>query len=104
MVTNAKQHKIVFTNDAKNEMDNIYNYISNKLYAVEAAKKLMRKVDKAIQDLKDMPRKYVTVKKFDKLKLEYRRIVIENYAVIYTIDEEKKLYILYICIMVEVII
>lgn len=91
MNINEKQYKIVFTNDARKEMDDIYYYISDKLYALKAAKKLMRKVDNAIQNLKDMPKRYATIKKFDELKLEYRRILIDNYAVIYTIDGKKKI-------------
>lgn len=89
MDISKKQFKIVFTNDCKQEMDNIYNYISNNLYAPKAAKKLMNKVETTTQSLKDMPEAYMTIKKYSELEMEYRRIVINNYVIIYTISEEK---------------
>ena len=91
MDISKKQFKIVFTNDCKQEMDNIYNYISNNLYAPKAAKELMNKVETTIQSLKDMPEAYMTIKKYDELKMEYRRIIINNYVIIYTISEEKNI-------------
>lgn len=91
MDISKEQFKIVFTTDCKQEMDDIYNYISNKLYAPKAAKELMNKVETTIQSLKDMPKAYMTIKKYDELKMEYRRIVINNYVIIYTISEEKNI-------------
>lgn len=89
MDISKKQFKIVFTNDCKQEMDNIYNYISNNLYAPKAAKELMNKVETTVQSLKDMPEAYMTIKKYSELEMEYRRIVINNYVIIYTISKEK---------------
>ena len=88
MDISKKQFKIVFTDNCKQEMDDIYNYISNNLYAPKAVKKLMNKVEKTIQSLKDMPKAYATIKKYDELEMEYRRIVINNYVIIYTISEQ----------------
>ena len=90
MGTNEIQYRIVFTNDAIIEMDNINHYITENLYNFQAANRLMKKVEKVIYDLKDMPRKYAVIKKFEELNLEYRRIVINHYTVLYTIDEEEK--------------
>lgn len=78
MDISKKQFKIVFTNDCKQEMDNIYNYISNNLYAPKAAKELMNKVETTVQSLKDMPEAYMTIKKYSELEMEYRRIVINK--------------------------
>lgn len=89
MSISKKQFKIVFTNDCKQEIDNIYNYISNNLYAPKAAKKLMNKVETTVQSLKDMPEAYRTIKKYSEFGMKYRRIVINNYVIIYTISEEK---------------
>lgn len=90
MDTNEQQYKIVFTNDAIIEMDSINHYITKNLYNSQAASRLMEKVEEAIYGLKDMPRKYAVIKKYEELNLQYRRIVINNYAVLYTIDEEEK--------------
>lgn len=90
MGTNEEQYKIVFTNDSVIEMKSINDYISKNLYNPQAAKRLMRKMEETIYGLKSMPRKFTIIKKFDELKLEYRRIIVNNYAVIYTIDEKTK--------------
>ncbi len=94
MDTNEELYKIIFTNDAINEMENVFNYISEKLYAPKATKNLMLEIDENINNLKYMPRKYRTIKKYDELDLEYRRMIIKKYCIIYTINEnEKKVYI-----------
>jgi len=77
-------------------MDYIYNYISNKLFASKAAKELMNAVEDVVQNLKYMPRAYRVIKKFPELELEYRRITIRNYVLIYTVSEkEKTIYIVH---------
>ena len=45
-------------------------------------------------DLSESPNLYMKIEKKDKLKREYRRIVIDNFVVLYTVDESnKKVYI-----------
>lgn len=92
-----EQYKIVFTNDCKNEMDFIYNYISNNLYASNSANKLMETIEEKIQNLKFMPKIYPVIKRYDKLSMEYRKILIDNYVIVYTISESAKVvYIVHI--------
>lgn len=89
-------YKIVFTKDSIREMDSIYNYISNKLYAPSSAKKLMKQVEEEIQNLKHMPQKYGVIKQFPEIEMEYRRIVIKNYVIIYAISEiEHTIYVVH---------
>lgn len=87
-------YEIEFTEDCREEIDEIYEYISEKLVAENSAKKLMRKMRDAIMDLSESPNLYMKIEKKDKLKREYRRIVIDNFVVLYTVDESnKKVYI-----------
>lgn len=96
MDISQKQYKIVFTNDCIREMDYIYNYISSKLYAEKSSKELMKNVQEAIENLKNMPRIHMVIKKYNEVELEYRRIVIGNYIIIYTISEkENTIYIVH---------
>lgn len=90
MDISENNYKIVFTNDSIAEMDSIYNYISRKLYAPNSAKKLMEKVEEEVQSLKRMPERYEVIKKLPEINIEYRRIVVKNFVVIYTISEEEK--------------
>ena len=96
MSISEKQFKVVFTNDCIDEINQIYDYISKKLYAPNSAKKIMMKIDNAIQSLKNMPELYSVIKKYPELNREYRRIVIKNYVLLYTISKkENTIYIVH---------
>ena len=41
-------------------------------------------------DLAESPKLYMKIEKKDRRKRDFRRIVIDNYIILYTIDEEKK--------------
>ena len=90
-ISEHRHYKIIFTDDAIIEMEHIYNYISNNLHAINAAKRLMIKVEKYTKILEKMPRAHKIIKSYPELELEYRRIIINNYVIIYTIIENSKL-------------
>ena len=48
MDISKNNYKIVFTNDSIYEMEDVYNYISRKLYATNNAIKLMRQIEDEI--------------------------------------------------------
>ncbi len=83
-------YEIEFTEDARDEIRDIYEYISKNLVAEEAAKRLMRKMRQSVMDLAGSPKIYMKIEKKDKRKREFRRMVIDNFVVLYTIDENKK--------------
>lgn len=41
-------------------------------------------------DLAESPRLYAKIEKKDRMKREFRRIVVDNYIILYTINEDKK--------------
>ena len=61
-------YEIVFTEDSKNEIKEIYDYISNNLVNEEAAKRLMRKIKEKVLNLSKTPKLYKKSKKQRKLK------------------------------------
>ena len=78
-------------------MIEIYDYISIKLNESLAAKRLFLKINNKISHLSKNPYIYSKAGKTDRLKREYRKIVIGNYIVLYTIDSNnKKVYISHI--------
>lgn len=91
MDSKKKIYEIEFTEDAKEEIIDIYEYISKNLVAEEAAKRLMMKIKKSIMDLAEFPEIYEKLEKKDKLKREFRKMVIRNYNILYTIDNNKKI-------------
>ena len=87
-------YEIEFTEDCRDEINEIYEYISEKLVAENSAKKLMRKMRDAVMDLAKTPNLYIKIEKKDRNKREFRRMVIDNFVVLYTVDESsKKVYI-----------
>ena len=83
-------YEIEFTEDARDEIRDIYEYISKNLVVEEAAKRLMRKMRQSVMDLAESPKIYMKIEKKDKRKREFRRMVIDNFVVLYTIDENRK--------------
>ena len=67
----SKNFKIIFTTDCKKEIDDIYHYISQKLFAYNSAKKLMKKLEDIIENLKYMPESYPIIKEYEELNLKF---------------------------------
>lgn len=86
----TNQYKVIITPTAFREMNRIYEYIAEDLYAEKAAKMLMQQVEDAIQKLKYAPEIHTKIEKFDDLKRNYRKIVIKNYEILYAIDKQNK--------------
>lgn len=84
-------YEIEFTEDCRDEIIEIYKYISEKLASKETAKRLMRKIRKSIMDLAESPRLYTKINKKDKRKKDFRKIVVGNYVILYVIDDNKKI-------------
>ena len=75
--------EIILIDSAKDDIRDIYEYISNILLSVSSADKLIFEFEKRISALKSMP-------KLGSLYGDtiYRKIVVKNYIIIYYIDLE----------------
>ncbi len=87
---NTNKYKVIITPTAFKEISRIYDYISEDLYAEKAAKSLMEQVEIEVQKLKYAPKIHTEIEKFDELQRRYRRIVIKNYIILYTIDDNNE--------------
>lgn len=87
-------YEIVFTDTAKEELEEIYEYISVHLLEVGAANRLMDKIEQSILRLEQNPYSCVEVhiKPHNSL---YRKLVIENYIVLYEVEETYKQVVIY---------
>ena len=83
-------YKVVLTAKARDEIEEIYNYISKSLMAEKAANNLMSKIHNNILMLEEMPKSCSVIEQYKDRKYEYRKLIINNYVAIYRIDEEKK--------------
>lgn len=83
-----KKYNIIFTDMAKQDLKEIYNYIFEKLAEPQIAIKLMKKIEAKIIQLNDEPYRCMEIHIKSKNKV-YRRLVVENYVVLYRVIEEK---------------
>lgn len=91
------EYSIKLTEEFLTEIDEICAYISDNLKAPNAAKRLREKVIYNVLLLEKSPMMFEKIEKMSKTKRQYRRIVINNYVILYTIDkQEKNIYIAHI--------
>ncbi len=90
----TNKYELVLTDMAKEELNEIYDYISSHLQATNAAKKLMEKIENNFLLLEQNPYSCVevTIKPHNDI---YRRLVIDNYIALYEIIEDKKQVVIY---------
>lgn len=96
MNTSNNKYSIIFTKRSQKEIFKIYKYSFKKAYSEQYARKLMKEIESKIKILETFPKAYSELI-IEERKNKYRKIVIKNYIIIYTIKEEKKeIYILHI--------
>jgi len=89
--TGSSIFKIEYTEHYIEEVAQIYEYLSKELKENNAARRLIDKVNMRILRLETNPQMYVKIGKTDRLKRDYRRILVENYIILYTIDYSQKI-------------
>ena len=76
---------------AKRDMEDIVNYIAERLAAPQAALELLENLDESIARLRDFPyacRVYPAVKPMER---EYRMLTVKNCPVFYTVNESDQM-------------
>lgn len=82
-------YKLIFSPEFLTDIDEAFEYISSVLDSKNAAGKLMKKIDGCVEMLKETP--YMFPLCNDPLSiLNYRKIAIKNYVIIYSVNEQKK--------------
>jgi mRNA-degrading endonuclease RelE of RelBE toxin-antitoxin system len=84
------EYNIKLTDEFLEEIEEICNYISVNLKAPYVANKLREKVIYNILLLEKSPRMFSKIEKISKLERQYRRMVVNNYIILYTIDDNIK--------------
>ena len=78
------------TPKAGTDLDNIYSYISEELFAVSTAANILERLETGIMRLKEFPFSCSYVADEFLRNKGYRKLIIDNYIVFYLIDEENK--------------
>ena len=85
------EYRVKLTDQFLDEFEEICDYISNKLKNIDASNRLREKVIYNILLLENSPRMCNEIEKADRTERQYRRLVVNNYVILYTIDEEEKI-------------
>ena len=80
------EYEIVISDTCLEEIEENCDYIEKVLKAEQASNRLREKIRETIRELKNSPKIYAKIEKTDRAGRDYRRIVIDNYVIIYTID------------------
>ena len=89
-----KENQIVLESKFTKELKRIHDYIKSNLSAPQAAERFVKKVRKEVQRLKEAPRLHPKIYRIKDLRFEFRKVVVNNYIFIYTIDDnENKIYV-----------
>ena len=84
------KYEVIITERTKQELKEIYDYISKSLMEENTANKLIDKIEKELLQLEDIPEGFSVIENYRKKDFEYRRLPINNYVAIYRIDKEKR--------------
>lgn len=86
----VNNYTIKITPKAANDLDNIYSYISEELFALDSAIDLLYRIEESIMNLKKIPFSCNYVGDEFLRSKGYRKLIIDNYIAFYLIDEENK--------------
>ena len=85
------EYRVKLTAQFLEEFDEIIDYISSQLKNIDVSNRLREKVTNNILLLENSPRMCTGIEKTDRTERQYRRMIVNNYVILYTIDELKKM-------------
>lgn len=86
----TNQYKIYLTRKAHRDLRDIYHYIKDELLNKSSALKVIDNIEDGIRILKDYPKSGSPVKDEVLLKRGYRKLILDKYIALYTIDQQYK--------------
>jgi len=84
------KYRVDISEPAENDLRDIVRYISAQLDAPITALNMMDAIEAAIGGFVDMPQKYPQVTDERLATMGYRKLLVKNYIVFFTIDEKNK--------------
>ena len=86
----TNNYKVIFTETAEMELEGIYDYISKTLLSENSAKQLMEKIEEKTLRLEMFPESCSIADGYVINDIQYRKLIVDNYILLYHIDEKKK--------------
>ena len=84
-----KHYKVEIPEEALQDMEDIYNYIAIDLLASENAMGQYDRIADEILTLDTFPERFRIMDSEPEKRMELRRMLVDNYSVIYTICDER---------------
>ena len=84
------RYSLKFTPKASEDLEEIYRYISRKLFAEIAADNLLARIESTIRRLEDFPYSGAFVADEPLKNRGYRKLIVDNYIAFYLVDEMEK--------------
>jgi toxin ParE1/3/4 len=84
------KYRVDVSEPAENDLRDIVRYISAQLSAPMTALKMMNTIEEAITGLADMPKICPPVTDERLAMMGYRKLLVKNYIVFFSIDEKSK--------------
>ena len=81
------KYQLIIAEKAETDMTEICTYISQNLYAPEAALSLLDDIDRHILSLEHMPKRFALVSDEGLARLGIRLIPVKNYLIFYLVDD-----------------
>lgn len=85
------EYNVELTDEFLEGAEEIFDYISNTLENVEASDRLRDKIIDNVLLLEKSPKMYTEIDNIDRAERKYRRMVVNNYVILYTIDEDERI-------------
>ena len=86
----VSKYKLKITPKAFDDLDEIYDYITNKLFNAKAAENLLDEIENSIMRLRDFPLSCGLVNDENLKKKGYRKLIVANYIAFFIVDEKGK--------------
>lgn len=84
------QYRVDVSEPAENDLMDIVRYIVSQLSAPISALNMMELLDDAMTGLSDLPQRYPLVADERLAQMGYRKLLVKNYIVFFSIDEKNK--------------
>lgn len=83
-----KEYSIEYSKEAKQDLISIKQYIKYNLQEPEIAQKLIFKIRKEINNLKDNPKLYTIIDNNIIKELKIRKLIVDNYIIFFRIKSD----------------
>lgn len=84
-------YTIVYSQDAKDDIKDIYSYIAYKLLVPSVAKKQVNEIRNAIHSLNSMPARYQIIDREPWKSKRLHKLLINKYIVFYLVHDDTKI-------------